>query len=173
MGGYVAFGLWRRHADRIGGLVLACTRARADTPVEQEGRHRTAAAVRAHGADDVVEALPPRMLAPDAPAERLEHVRAIVGRQPPEGMAAFLEAMAARRDATADLPGLAIPALVVAGAADALIDRSEVVALAEGLPDARLVVIPGAGHLAPLEEPGAFNAALRSFLERVDADLEA
>jgi 3-oxoadipate enol-lactonase len=50
---------------------------------------------------------------------------------------------------------------------------AEAEAMARAIPGARLLLIPGAGHLACVEEPGAFNAGLRSFLERVDADEDA
>lgn len=37
----------------------------------------------------------------------------------------------------------------------------------EGIPDAELVVVPGAGHLANLDQPEAFNRALLDFLARL------
>ena len=53
---------------------------------------------------------------------------------------------------------------MLVGEEDALTPPSESRKIAEGVPDARLVVLPGAGHLANLEAPQAFNAALAEWL---------
>jgi pimeloyl-ACP methyl ester carboxylesterase len=63
-----------------------------------------------------------------------------------------------------ELPAIVQPALVVVGAED----RPSLTAsraLADALPAARLVVVPGAGHLVNLAQPAAFDAALAAFLE--------
>jgi pimeloyl-ACP methyl ester carboxylesterase len=56
------------------------------------------------------------------------------------------------------------PTLVVAGAADRFLPRAHPEAYAAGIPDARLVVIVGSGHMVPLARPGELTAAVRQFL---------
>jgi 3-oxoadipate enol-lactonase len=59
-----------------------------------------------------------------------------------------------------------VPTLVLVGSEDVLTPSSEAATMAAAIPRARLDVIPGAGHLANLEDPVAVNAALRAFLAR-------
>jgi pimeloyl-ACP methyl ester carboxylesterase len=68
-----------------------------------------------------------------------------------------------------ELASVAIPTLVVAGALDAP-SLAACRALAAALPDARLEVIPGAGHVVNLARPAAFDAALGDFLDHLPAE---
>ena len=165
LGGYVALALAARHPDRVAALVLADTRAEPDTPEAAAGRHASAADVRARGTQAFIDAFVPRLVAAGAAAAAAA-ARAIAERQSPEGVAGALEALAGRADRRPDLAAIAAPTLVVVGAEDALTppDRSE--ALAAAIPDAELVVLPGAGHLSALERPAEFAAAVDGFLAR-------
>ncbi|HSJ73850.1 MAG TPA: alpha/beta hydrolase [Miltoncostaeaceae bacterium] len=165
LGGYVALSLAARHPGRVAALVLADTRAEADTPDAAEGRRRSAALVRRAGTSPFFDDFIPRMVAPGDDAGR-EAARAIADRQDPEAVARALEALAGRADRRADLPGIAAPALVVLGSEDALTPLPFAETLVAGLPDAELAVIQGAGHLTALERPAEFAAAVRAFLSR-------
>ena len=95
----------------------------------------------------------------------LEHPPAALARILRETLASLPTAEQLRDE----LVALAVPALVVVGSNDraSLVPARE---LAEALPDARLVEVPGAGHVVNLAAPAAFNDALVAFLdERVDA----
>jgi pimeloyl-ACP methyl ester carboxylesterase len=72
-------------------------------------------------------------------------------------------------DRRADLPRITAPALLVAGERDTTAPARTMRRMAEAMPRARLVVIPGAGHLIHLERPAAFNAALAEFLAGIEA----
>ncbi len=164
LGGYAALALVARHPERVAALVLADTRAEPDTAEAAAARHAAAAAVRGGGAPAFLDDFVPRLVAPGDAAAR-DAARAIADAQAPEGIAGALEALAGRADRRPDLAAIAAPTLVVVGAEDALTppDRSE--ALVAAIPDARLVVIPDAGHLTALERPAAFAAAVAGFLE--------
>ena len=69
-----------------------------------------------------------------------------------------------RFDVRADLERIRLPTLVVAGAEDRLTPPKYGRFLADAIPGARLVEIPGAGHFPRLEQPRAVNAAIREFL---------
>lgn len=165
MGGYIAFAMWRRHPSRIAGLILACTRAGADSEAGRAGRYQSALSIESSGMGPVATAMLPKLLTSGAPADVQATVDAMVRRQPPEGAIAALKAMAARPDSTPDLAGITVPTLVIAGEEDAIIPLAEAQTMAAAIPGAQLVPIPGAGHLANMEEPGAFNAAVRAFLD--------
>ncbi len=85
----------------------------------------------------------------------------------PEGLAAAQRGMALRPDSRDILARFGGPVLVLVGADDVLTPPSKARAMAELVPGAELVEIPAAGHLANLEQPAAFNAALGRFLERL------
>ena len=82
-----------------------------------------------------------------------------------DGVVGALAAMRDRPDSTPDLPALDVPVLILHGAEDQLIPVAEAEAMAKALPSAKLVVVPGAGHLPNLEQPEIFNDAVRDFLE--------
>jgi len=169
MGGYVALALAHRHPGRVAALVLAATRATADDPGTRESRTDLARRLAIEGLGPLRVELLPRLVATTAP----EHVRAaawaIMARQPVAGVTAALAAMADRADSRPWLAAIAVPTLVMVGSQDVITPPSAAEALAGAIRGARLVRVPGAGHLASLEEPGAFNAAVRAFLAEVDA----
>lgn len=166
MGGYVSFALLRVAPERVASLVLADTRAGADTDEARSRRLTAAQRLRAEGVEHIVESTVEGLLGPRSRDEPhvTDPVRARVRRCTPEGLAAAQEAMAGRPDATALLPSIAVPAMVVAGADDATSPPDMARAMAAAIPDARLEIIDGAGHLSNLERPHAFNALLSDFL---------
>lgn len=166
LGGYVALSVAVRHPDRVAALVLADTRAEADTAEAREGRHAGAAQVRAGGLASFLDDFVPRLVAAGDHAG-LTAARAIADRQDPEAVARALEALAGRADRVSALPGITAPTLVLVGEVDALTPLAFAQTLARGIPGAELAVIPGAGHLSALERPDEFAAAVRGFLERL------
>jgi pimeloyl-ACP methyl ester carboxylesterase len=71
-----------------------------------------------------------------------------------------------RRDGEAVLRGLACPILVLCGDNDQITPLADMRAIAALSPHAELVVIPGSGHLTPMEKPEAVTQALRAWLAR-------
>ncbi|MEV8324891.1 alpha/beta hydrolase [Kitasatospora sp. NPDC056731] len=170
MGGYVALAFARRHPDRLAGLLLASTRATADTDAVRANRERIAAAVTARGSVQLLldEEVAAGQLGPDA-RHLVERVRSLVAAASPAAVAWAQRAMAARPDVLDVLAGLRVPTAVVAGAQDGLVAPEEAEPMLRARPDAELTVIPGAGHLSALEAPEAFNTAVRDLLARAAA----
>jgi 3-oxoadipate enol-lactonase len=167
MGGYVTFALYRMAPERFTALVLANTRAGADSQDERRNRDTMAALVREKGAAALADAMLPRLLGGTARRSRpalASTVQALVAANPAEGLAGALEAMKTRPDSTTLLPAIGRPALVVAGAEDAIVPREESEEMNRLLPRSQLAVIPGAGHLSNLENPGGFSEVLGNFL---------
>jgi pimeloyl-ACP methyl ester carboxylesterase len=168
MGGYVALAFARRHAGRLRGLILADTRAEADDAAGRANRDKLIAFAREHTARDVAEQMLPRLVGPETAARRpqvVDEVRRIAQEQAPAGVIGALQALRDRPDATPVLPTVRVPTLVLVGRDDALTPPAMAQAMARQIPGARLVEIPGAGHLSNLERPEAFNAAVRAFLQ--------
>lgn len=167
MGGYVAFALWRLARLRWRGLVLADTRAGADSEQARAGRQKLLEVVAARGSGGVAEEMAPKLLGDTTKQQQPElvsHVRRLIERQTSEGVAAAIVRLRDRPDSTSLLKEIAVPTLVVVGDEDTVTPPSESEQMQARLEDARLVRIPGAGHLSCMENPAAFSAALATFL---------
>jgi pimeloyl-ACP methyl ester carboxylesterase len=173
MGGYACFAFWRRHRRRVASLVLCDTRATADDPAGKLARRVSAERVRAEGADAAVAQMLDRLVGDSTRASRpavYDEVRRLLAEVEPASFARAQAAMAGRADSTPLLPQIDVPVLVASGDEDAMIPLDVARGMARALPDGRLAVIEGAGHLPPLERPDAFNRALLSFLDGAPAD---
>jgi len=167
MGGYAALAFARRHPGRLEALVLADTRAEADSAEAREGRARTAVRVRDEGPGFLADELTPKLLGETTRNERpdvVARVRTMIAEANAEAVAHALEGMALRPDSRPFLEDVAVPTLVLCGAEDQLTPVEAAETLRDGIPGARLEVLPGAGHLANLEAPEAFHRAVASFL---------
>jgi 3-oxoadipate enol-lactonase len=169
MGGYVALAFWRRHPDRVQGLILADTRAEPDSAAARAGRDAAMTRVQQAGAAAYADEMLPRLLAPGSLANvRISGAaREMMAEQPVAGIVGALGGLRNRPDSRAILPTIAVPTLVVVGEADVITPPADGQAMAAMIPGARLAVIPKAGHLSPLENPRAFNAAVRAFLRNL------
>jgi len=174
MGGYVAQHLVARHPRRVAALVLVDTKLEADTADARAARHHLAARVGRAGQAVLAEAMLPRLLAASPDARRLpqraaveEVIRGTILSTPIPTITAALTALAARPDMTTALGHLTIPTLLLVGAEDVITPPECMARDAARIPGARLCVLPGCGHMAPLEDPAAFNAALMDFLDGI------
>jgi 3-oxoadipate enol-lactonase len=170
MGGYVALALWRLAPERVSGLVLANTRATADTADGLAARDRMVTLAESEGPTAIAREMVPKLLGASTRRDQpdLEQVvRELIEQRSTAGIVSALLAMKGRADSTALLPSIGVPTLVIAGEEDTLIGSSDIDAMRHGIPGARYVGIPGAGHLSNLEAPVAFNDALTGFLNGV------
>ncbi|HEX2048157.1 MAG TPA: alpha/beta fold hydrolase [Acidimicrobiales bacterium] len=168
MGGYVAFAFLREYAERVAGLILADTRAAADTTDVFERRTDQQDQVARIGTDALVDTLLEGLLAEHTRTSRpglVEQVRRLMG-NPPAGFIGALEAMKYRPDASEELPKISVPTLVLVGEDDGPSPPDVARAMQERIPGAELVVLPRAGHLSNLEAADEFNAAVAEFLAR-------
>jgi 3-oxoadipate enol-lactonase len=167
MGGYVIFELLRRHPERVRAMILADTKADADTADAKRGRDELAALAERDGQDAVVERLLPRLLAPTTHATQPEvviQVREMARRWSVPGLVGALRALRDRPDSSETLRGVRLPTLVLVGSDDQIAPPAAARRMAELILDAQCHVIPAAGHLAPLEQPLATSRLLVDFL---------
>ncbi|MBI4199830.1 MAG: alpha/beta fold hydrolase [Chloroflexi bacterium] len=170
MGGYVAFAFYRRYRARVKALVLADTRPQADSPEARQGREATVRTALKEGTSAVAQTLAGRMLAPETLQGRpqlAEQVRGMMTSTPLIGWMGDLRGLARRSDSTATLAIITCPTLILVGQKDALTPPADSQLMAQHIKGAKLVEVPSAGHLAPLEQPEAFNKALLEFLDSV------
>ena len=162
LGGMVGMWLASEAPERIDRLVLCCTSARFD-PEAYESRART---VRQHGVTKVAEAVLERWFTPafrESHPEVAEWAMDMLHDTPPEGYAACCEAIAA-----AELPGrlgvIRAPTLVIAGADDPAAPPDRLEFIRDSVPEAHLIVLSPAAHLANVEQP---RAATRAILDHL------
>lgn len=165
MGGYAAFALLKRAPGKVGTLALVDTRAAADDEAGKAARAAAIDSVRSEGAPAIVEPMIRKLLAPASlqNAGLVERLRRIILRQKPETLESDLAAMRDRSDSSELLGRLQIPTIVLAGEEDVITPAPEARAMAEAIHGARFISIPGAGHLTPMERPGAVASALGDF----------
>ena len=168
MGGYLTFEFYRRHRERVRGLVLVDTRCEADAPEKARDRAAMAERVRVDGGVVVADAMMDALFGPQASSELRDAWREIISSTPPQGIIAALAAMAERTDSTATLAEIDVATLVVVGQHDALTPPSAAQTIHEGITASQMEIIPHAGHMVPVEQPTPFNRVLREFLEELD-----
>lgn len=166
LGGMAAQELALAHPDRVERLVLAST-----TPGGFASHPMPARTVSL-----MMKAptLPPEValrkfvetaLGDDATEELVERVVAYRSANPPDLAGWRAQAAAgAAHDALGRIGSITAPTLVVHGTEDAVVDARNAQLLADRIPSAELVVLPGCGHLPFWEEPERFTALVREFL---------
>jgi len=167
MGGYVLMSLLENHPQRIEAALFMMTRAAADDQAGRQRRQLLAAEALELGPDRVADAFTSVLFAPGTSASSplVTEVRGWMLATPPGSMAAGLLAMRDRKDYVAELKNFTQPALVIGADQDLAIPLGHSVVLDSGLPNSRLQVVAGAGHLANLEQPEQFNRILIDYLD--------
>jgi len=167
MGGYVGFAFWRRHRQRVRALVLADTKATADSDETLARRRQLIQLARTEGATAVANAQIPSMIGKtsrEKQPDTYDAMHRMIAQAPVEGIVGALEAMMVRPDSTATLATIDVPTLIVVGDEDAITPVKEARAMQERVPGSRLEIISQAGHLSSVERPAAFNHLLTEFL---------
>jgi pimeloyl-ACP methyl ester carboxylesterase len=167
MGGYLAFAMYRQAPSRFSGLLLADTRAQADTPDGRAGREKMRALLARDGPPAVADQMLPKLLSPLGRAEGSPlavRVREMIERNDPAALDAAILAMMNRADATPLLPQISCPTLVLAGELDEVTPVADAEPMQRAIQRSRLTVIRDAGHLSNLEQPVPFSRALVDFL---------
>jgi 3-oxoadipate enol-lactonase len=164
MGGYVAFELLRRHPLRVSAAVLVSTRTQPDPPQAREGRHATSERLLREGSSFLADEMVGKLFSASAPEALRAAWRERIAAAPPVGLAAASRAMASRPDSRPTLEGFEGPVLIVMGEDDVITPVADGERMRDMAPAARLEVIPGTGHMVPVEAPERFAAILREFL---------
>jgi len=176
MGGYVLLELLRRRAELVRAAIFCDTRPEADSEEGRSARLETnrwlqetfnQSGQAAAGAA-LAERMLPRLLGATTREHRpnvVQRVRDWIRQAPVDAVVFANAAMAARPDSRSLLPGLRIPALVIAGEEDVIIPPQDTAAFADRIPGADLRMIAGSGHLLPVEVPESFARELQTWTQ--------
>ncbi len=167
MGGYVAMEILRVAPERVDRLCLLDTQPRADAPEASEVRRQLIEITEKGGFAKIAAMQYPKLVAParldDVDLQKV--VRAMADATGPAAFVRQQKAILTRIDSRPSLAAIACPTTVLVGAEDQLTPPEMAKEMADLVPGARLVVIPEAGHLSPIERPDAVTAALAAWLE--------
>jgi pimeloyl-ACP methyl ester carboxylesterase len=167
MGGYATFALLRRAPERFHAVILADTRASADTEQGRANRVKMLDTLRSTGVATVIDEMMPKLLGETTRRERPEvadRVREIGLMNGADGVAGAVAAMRDRPDSAALLANISVPVLVIVGEEDTLTPPADAEAMRSQVNRVYFVAIRRAGHLSNLEAPEDFSAALAHFL---------
>ncbi len=167
MGGYILFAFYRKYANRVNALILSDTRAQPDTDEGRAGRFNMAQSAYTQGSGAIADVMLSKLLCPaslQTRPELVQQVRGMITAMTLGGIAGDLMGMADRPDSVPLLSMIACPTLIIVGELDPATPPSDARLMSEQIPGAQLKIIPGAAHLPNLEQPEAFNDAVRSFL---------
>jgi 3-oxoadipate enol-lactonase len=167
MGGYVALAFYKQFPSRVRALVLADTRAQADTEESKQTREQQAQKALDEGMAGIADSMLSKLLTPETVSKRpevIKRVRDMMLKTKPEGAAAALRGMAERDDQTDLLPRIAVPSLILVGAEDAITPVADSEKMHQAIAGSRLAVLENAGHVSNLERTEHFNDALVGFL---------
>lgn len=167
MGGYLLFAFYRKYAERVKGMVLADTRAQADTEDGKRARFEMAQIAYKRGSSAIADIMIPKLLSPgtiQTRPELVQRVRGMIKGNQVSGIAGDLMAMAQRPDSVPFLQQIHCPTQIIVGELDVPTPPADARLMAESIPNARLAIIPGAGHLSNLEQPDRFNEIVRAFV---------
>lgn len=166
MGGYILFAFYRKYAARVRGLILADTKAQADTAEGKDGRFQMAQTAYKKGPSAIADIMLPKLLGPatiQTNPDLAQQVRAMIEGNQISGIVGDLMAMAERPDSVPLLSQITCPTQIIVGELDQATPLSDAKLMAEQIPHAHLTIIPNAAHLANLEQPKAFNQIVGSF----------
>ncbi len=169
IGSYLLFEFWRRYRDQVAALVLANTRAAAETPEGKAARLQAADRVMREGTAGFIEEMLFRVLAQATRTNRpdiVDAARKMMQAMSPDDIAAVQRGMAERADSVATLATIKVPTLIIAGEEDS-VPISEFELMRQRIVGSELRVIPHAGHYAALEKAEDFGGLLRMFLDKV------
>lgn len=167
MGGYVALAFYKLFPSRVRALILADTRAQADSEEGKQTRYRQAEKAVAEGMAGIADSMLPKLLTPETVSKRpdvVKRVRDMMLKTKPEGAAGALLGMAEREDQTPLLSQISCPTLILVGREDPITPVADSEKMQQGIAGSRLVVIENASHVSNLERTEQFNEEIVRFL---------
>lgn len=171
MGGYIALALYRRHPEIFRGLLLANTKAAADTEEGRQGRYKMIDYLkRTHDLSPLFRFHLSKFFSRETKEKNRQligQVKSLMEEASQEGIIRAHRAMAERADSTDLLSEMNFPVWVIAGEEDEISTVEEAQGIAEKLPQGKLHIIPNAAHLSNLEQPEAFNKIMWEYVEKV------
>ena len=170
MGGQIVMEFCWQFPERVRALILSDTFAQLDTPEGKENRIRMAERLVREGLSGYAAEVLPKMMTPknvESQPALAAYVLNMMKNSSPEGAAASLRGRAERRDYLPLLPEISVPTLIVVGKEDEFTPVRDAELMHSLIPNSKMAVIEGAGHMPNLERISEFNAVLAQWLASI------
>ncbi len=169
MGGFVAQEAYARFPERVRALVLCFTSAAFGGSGSDFARQFIAARIAplddGRTMAEIAARVMPALRGSRSDPAGLALAERIMSAVPPDTYRQAVRLLTTF-DRRAQLPGIRVPTLLVAGSDDRVAPAAVMERMAQKIPGAEYVLLEGCGHLGPMDQPEPFNQALADFLER-------
>jgi 3-oxoadipate enol-lactonase len=174
MGGYIALRAAEKDQERFAAMILCDTRSDGD---DNAGKLKRAAGINQINRDGLISFTDPfvtNCFAEETPKSNEKMFLTVLNKthkHDPIGVKGAMIAIMSRTETTAFLPRIKIPVLLLCGSFDKLTPPLLMRGMAEKIPGSEFAIIPQAGHMTPLENPGCVNDLIAGFLGRIRTSL--
>jgi len=171
MGGYIALRATELIPERIQGLILSDTHAKADDNKGKQKRFDAIQAILEYGRRPFAIGFVENILHPNTIAHHsdvVELIKSSIRRNSIASICATQLALASRTDTTASLPHIKTPTLIIRGAEDKVTPKAYMEELHEAIENSEYMEFENCGHLPNLENAEKFNNAINQFLKKLD-----
>lgn len=169
MGGYISLRAVEKEQKRFSALILCDTKSEADDDKGKLVRAAKINQINIEGLEAFIDGFVPPLFADETAKKNPQIVKDTISKcyqNNPIGVKGALIAMLSRTDTTSFLKKIKLPALVLAGSFDILTPPVKMRTLADEIKNSEFGIVPRAGHMAPLENPGFVNDMIEGFLKR-------
>ena len=170
MGGYISLRAVERNESNYSGLILCDTRSSADTDEGKIKRADNIKKINVLGVKQFVSDFVPICFSVKSITDANEEYSRVLNKSLNSnaiGVKGCLLAMAGRTDTTSYLSKIKIPTLLLCGEDDRLTPPDVMELMAEQIPGAQFEIVPGAGHMAPIENASFVNSRIKKFLSKI------
>ncbi|MEO0225086.1 MAG: alpha/beta hydrolase [candidate division WOR-3 bacterium] len=163
MGGYIIFQMLRYYKNFIEGIVLANTKATADSLELKNKRLELIKRIENEGIEFLVDEYLPKFLK-NRTKEKEELIKGMIMEAKKESLIALLKALANREDSSEILKEIEVPTLIISGDSDILSTIEDAKLMNRYIKNSKLLIFENCAHLSNLEYPENFNNAIRNFI---------
>jgi len=172
LGGYVALNFVKKYPNQVLSLILCDTQCREDTKLEITTRYKTIDDIIAYGLHYFSEVLLPKLVSEHSFKFNnglMRSLKTMIYSGKRESIVFTIMALARRDDTCEILGDIDKPTLVMVGEHDKITPIAEGTFLHEHIKGSVFKVIPNAGHLSNLDNPGSFNESMAVYLDYIGA----
>jgi pimeloyl-ACP methyl ester carboxylesterase len=170
MGGYISLRAVERNESNYGGLILCDTRSASDADEGKIKRADNIRKINVHGVKQFVSDFVPMCFSVKSITDSNDEYTRVLNKSLNSnaiGVKGCLLAMAGRTDTTGYLSKIKIPALLLCGEDDRLTPPDAMELMAGQIPNAQFEIVPGAGHMAPIENAPFVTNKIKKFLNKI------
>jgi len=167
MGGYIALRAAEKYPEHFSALLLCDTRSSSDTDIGRLNRAAMINKINVDGVEKFLNDFIPNLFSDITRKKKKKLVNSVLNKSKlfnPTGIKGSLLAMLSRTDTTKYVIKTKLPILFIVGSFDELTTPQVMRSLHEKSKNSDFAIVPGAGHLSPLENPEFVNDVIEGFL---------